>query len=164
MKKLFMNLLLVLVLCFTFSCKNGEEVVGELDEAQKAKISETVKQLSREAYEMGSSNDLDRMYTHFSDKAITIEMGKIDYSWEHKKKVALELMANFEESKFIIDEMEVDVLSSDVAIVYGIYQFSMTDKSGNTFAGKNAWTWVFSLEEQSWKIRHIHVSTPLETN
>ncbi len=161
MKRLLTIIPLVFLLCFTFGCEQEDD--DELDEAQKAEISETIKQLTEEAFKAGSSNDLDRMYTYFSDNAIAIEMGKIDYSWEEHKKVAREQMTNLEELKFIIDEMEVDILSSDVAILYGIYHYSMTDKSGNTFEGKNAWTWVFSLEEQGWKIRHIHVSALLKT-
>lgn len=162
MKKLFMILSLVFLICFSFSCQDKKEET--LGEAQKAEIAETVKQLTKEAFEAGFNNELDRMFSYCSDNTITLEMGKIDYSWEEHKKNAQEMMANILESKFIIDEMEVDVLSSDVAIIYGIYHYSMTDKSGNTFEGKNAWTWVFSLEEQGWKIRHIHVSTPPQLN
>lgn len=161
MKKLLMILPLVFFLCFTVGCQQEDD--DELDEAQKAEISETIKQLTEEAFELGS-RDLDEMFSYFSDNTITLEMGKIDYSWEEHKKNAQEMMANIVESKFNIDEMEVDVLSSDVAIIYGIYHYSMTDKSGNTFEGKNAWTWIFSLEEQVWKIRHVHVSTPPTTN
>ena len=165
MKKILMIIPLVILLCFTFGCQKGEEVAEEvtLDEAKKAEITETIKQLTEEAFEAGS-RDLDEMFSYFSDNTITIEHGKIDYSWEEHKKVAREQMTNIEEAKFTINEMAVDVLSSDVVILYGIYHFVMTDKSGNSFTGNHAWTWVFYQEEGRWKIRHVHVSAPMQIN
>ena len=90
MKKLFMILPLVLVLCFTFGCKQGEEVADEvtLDEAKKSEITETIKELTAEVFNAGS-RDLDEMFSYFSDNTITIEHGKIDYSWEEHKKNAI---------------------------------------------------------------------------
>ena len=162
MKKTLMILPLVFLLCFTFGCQQEDD--DEFDEAQKAEISETIKQLTKEAFEAGSSNDLDEMFSYFSNNTITIEHGKIDYTWEEHKKAAREHMTNIEEAKFTINEMAVDVLSSDVAILYGIYHFMMTDKSGNSFTGSQAWTWVFYQEEGIWKIRHVHVSAPMQIN
>ena len=166
MKKLLMIIPLVILLCFAFGCqKQAEEVAEEvtLDEAKKAEITETIKQLTEKIFEAGS-RDLDEMFSYFSDNTITIEHGKIDYSWEEHKKNAREMMANIVEYKFTMDEIEVDVLSADVAILYGFYSYMMKDKSDNAFDGKNAWTWVFNHEEGRWKIRHTHVSAPPQTN
>jgi hypothetical protein len=51
---------LVILLCFTSGCEQEDD--DELDEAQKAEISETIKQLTEEAFEAGRSNDLDKMF------------------------------------------------------------------------------------------------------
>lgn len=160
-QKISMAITLLLLFCLTFGCQQGKVT---LDEEQKAEITETVKQLTKEAFEAGSSNDLERMFSYFSNNTITLEHGEIDYSWEEHKKAAREMMANIAEAKFTIDEMAVDVLSPDVAILYGKYHFSMTDKSGNTLKGNQAWTWVFYQEEGGWKIRHVHVSAPFQAN
>ena len=85
MKKLLIILPLVFLLCFTFGCQKGEEVTEEvtLDEAKKSEIAETIKELTAEVFNAGS-RDLDEMFSYFSDNTITIEYGKIDYSWgEH---------------------------------------------------------------------------------
>ena len=161
MKKLLMVIPLAILLCFTFGCEQEDD--DELDEPQKAKIVETIKKLTGEIFEAGN-RDLDEMYNYFSDNTIAIENGKINYSWEEHKKNAHEMMASIVESKFTMSEIEVDVLSDDVAVVYGLYSYMMKDKSDNTFEGENAQTWVFNYEEDRWKIRHVHVSAPPRTN
>ncbi len=165
MKRLLMVIPLVILFCFTFGCQQGEEVAEEvtLDEAKKAEITETIKQLTEKVFEAGS-RDLDEMFSYFSDNTITIEHGKIDYSWEEHKKNAREMMANIVEFKATMGEIEVDVLSADVAVLYGFYSYMMKDKSDNTFEGKNAWTWVFNFEEEKWKIRHVHISALPQSN
>jgi len=159
MKKSLTQLSLVIslcfLLCFSVSCQQGKVT---LDESQKAEITETIKQLTKEIFEAGSNNELDRMFSYFSDNTITIEHGTIDYSWEEHKKIAHEMMANMVELKYTMGEIEVDVLSADVAVLYGFYSYMMKDKSDNTFEGKDAWTWVFNYEEDEWKIRHVHIS------
>ena len=165
MKKLLMILPLVFLLCFTFSCQKAEEVAEEvtLDEAKKSEIADTIKELTAEVFNAGS-RDLDEMFSYCSDNTITIEHGKIDYSWEEHKKNAKAMMANIVDYKSTMGDVEVDVLSADVAILYGFYSYRITDESDNIFEGTNAWTWVFVDEEGSWKIRHVHISAPMQTN
>ena len=165
MKKSFMILALGLVLCFTFSCQKAEEVAEEvtLDEAKKSEIADTIKELTAEVFNAGS-RDLDEMFSYCSDNTITIEHGKIDYSWEEHKKNAKAMMANIVDYKHTMGEVEVDVISTDVAILYGFYSYMMKNTSDNIFEGKDAWTWVFVNEEGTWKIRHVHVSAPMQTN
>ena len=160
MKKLCIILPLALILCFMVGCQD-KEAMAELEEPQKAKIVETIKKLTEEVFE-GGSRDLDEMFSYFSDNTITIEHGKIDYSWEEHKKSAREMMANIVEYKYTMGEIEVDVLSADVAVLYGFYSYMMKDKSDNTFEGKNAWTFVFNYEGDGWKIRHVHISASLQ--
>lgn len=165
MKKSLMIIPLVILLCFTFGCQKGEEVAEEatLDEAKKSEIAETIKELTAEVFNAGI-RDLDETFSYFSDNTIAIEHGKIDYSWEEHKKNAKVMMANIVDYKLTMGEVEVDVLSADVAILYGFYSYMMKDKSDNIFEGTNAWTWVFVNEEGSWKIRHVHLSTPMQIN
>ncbi len=165
MKKLITIIPLVFLLCFTFSCQQGEEVAEEvtLDEAKKSEIAETIKELTAEVFKAGG-RDLDEMFSYFSDNTITIEHGKIDYSWEEHKKNAKAMMANIVDYKYTMGEVEVDVLSADVAILYGFNSYMVKDTSDNIFEGTDAWTWVYVNEEGSWKIRHVHISSPLQTN
>ncbi len=165
MKKLFMILPLVFLLYFTFACQQGEELAEEvtIDETKKSEIAETIKELTANVFNAGS-RDLDEMFSYFSDNTITIEYGKIDYSWEEHKKNAKAMMANIVDFKHTMGDVDVDVLSEDVAILYGFYSYMMKDKSDNIFEGTNAWTWVYVNEQGSWKIRHVHVSAPMQTN
>lgn len=161
MKKLSFQVTMVvtlIVILSIFGCKKENDVT--LDEAQKTEITDTIMKLTNKLFEAGRNLDFDKMYNHFSDNTITIENGKIGYSWENQKKKTAEMLPNIEEYKLTIDKMSVDVLSPNIAILYGNYSFALSIKSGNVIKGKNALTWVFNKEKKLWKVRHVHISAP----
>ncbi len=165
MNKLFLIILLVFQICFSFSCQQPGEVAEEtiLDESKKSEIAETITELAKEAFDAGTRN-LDEMFSYFSDNTKTIEIGNIDYSWEEHKKNTKAFMANIADYKYTWDGVEVDVLSEDAAIIYGYYSYTMKDTADNIYEGKIAWTWVFAKEGGDWKIRHTHISAPIQAN
>lgn len=165
MKKYLLITLLVFQFCFTLSCLLGEEADEEktLDEAKKSKIAETIRGLAKEAFDAGT-RDLDEMFSYYSDDAVAVEIGIIDYSWEEHKKKTKAFMSTVSGYSYTWEDVEVDVLSEDAAVIYGYYNYMMKDQSGDVYEGKVAWTWVFAKEEGDWKIRHTHISTPVGGN
>jgi hypothetical protein len=91
MKTFSLILLIVLLLCFTYGCQEGEKAAGEqtFDDVKKYEIAETIRGLAKKAFDAGTK-DLAEMFSYYSDDAVAIEIGQIDYSWEeHKKKKPL---------------------------------------------------------------------------
>ena len=156
---------LVILLCFSFTCRQGQEAAEEqaLDETKKAQIAERVRGLARKAFDAGT-RDLDEMFRYYSDNAVAVEIGQIDYSWEEHKEKTKTFMAAVSDYSYTWEDVEVDVISEDTAVIYGYYLYTMKDESGNIYEGKVAWTWVFAEEKENWKIRHTHISAPMKVN
>jgi uncharacterized protein (TIGR02246 family) len=165
LKKYFLISLLFFLLCFTFSCQKSEEAVAEqkLGDVKKYEIAETVRGLAKEAFDAGT-RDLEDMFSYYSDGAVAVEIGQIDYSWEEHKEKTKAFMATVSDYSYTWEDVEVDVLSEDAAVIFGYYNYMMKDQSGDVYEGKVAWTWVYAKEEGDWKIRHTHISTPMEGN
>jgi len=66
-----------------------------------------------------------------------------------------------ENIEYKIENMTVDVLSSNVAVLLGKYSLIATDTTGTTINLSAAWTYVFNKENGKWKIVHFHDSNPL---
>ena len=117
MKTFSLILLIVFLLCFTYGCQEGEKAAGEqtFDDVKKYEIAETIRGLAKKAFDAGTK-DLAEMFSYYSDDAVAIEIGQIDYSWEeHKKKKAF--MATVADYSYTWEDVEVDVLSEDAAVI-----------------------------------------------
>lgn len=57
-------------------------------------------------------------------------------------------------------ELNIDVLTNNVAICYSHYTYMIVDNNENVMEGPATQTWVFNKENGKWLIRHIHISEP----
>ena len=156
MKKHKYFILLSIIILF-FSCQQVEQ---PLSEAQKQIIANKVKELATKVYKATDISNLDLLFSYYSDQAILIRNSEIDKSWtEHKNKVR-ELSKQLKKYEVVSEELNIDVLSKDVAICYSHYNYTMVDNADNKMEGRAAQTWVFNKENDKWLIRHIHISEP----
>jgi uncharacterized protein (TIGR02246 family) len=151
--------LLTILALFIVSCQPMEDALTDLE---KQEIANTIKQVTQENFTIVSQLDTAQIYSGFSQQTTVAYDGKLVESWESQMKYGKALYANLSEAKLTISEMKVDVLSRDVAVLYGTYHYSYTDKSGNTMTGNPAWTWVFARENDRWMVRHAHISNSPE--
>lgn len=56
------------------------------------------------------------------------------------------------------EEMRVDVVTSDAAVVTAMFRWSSTDTSGDTIDLRGVWTALYVRERGEWKIRVRHES------
>lgn len=154
MKKTLKMLTIVTVLC---SCRQPS---NELTDAERDNIKEEIKQITNSIYESGNRKDAVQLYSNFSDKTTGIFSGTVMESWEQHKRQGADFFASQREIEYKIDNMTVDVLSGDAAVLYGKYTMTATDTAGITINAKPAWTYVFTKENGKWKIIHFHVSDP----
>ena len=152
MKKLLMVIPLVFLLCFTFSCQKGEEVVEEpvVDvEADIAAINELWNQYGV-AYQTG---DFDLWMSLWTDDGIRMipDMPAI---------IGKEKIQSFVKSFFDMNNIDCYVNNEETriangwAVCRGTYTGSFTPKAGDKtikFAGKYI-SILEKLEDGSWKI------------
>lgn len=154
MKKTFIMLTIVMVL---YSCQLP---TNELTDAERESIKTEIKQITNSIYESGNRKDLVQLYSNFSDKTTGIFSGTIMESWGQHKQQAPDFFAKQKQIEYKIENMSVDVLSRDVAVLFGKYTMTATDTTGITINSTPAWTYVFTKENRKWKVIHFHVSDP----
>ena len=146
------------LLFFTMNCQPTKEIVTASEER---KISATLKQLTTEIYAKASRLDTAQIFADYSPQTTLVYDGQL-IPWEAQLAGAKALFGNLREAVLTIDQMEVDVLSPNTAVLYGKYHYKYTDKCDHTVTGNPAWTWIFVRENNVWKIRHAHLSYPAQ--
>lgn len=154
MKKTITMLTIVTVL---YSCQQPSI---ELTDAERESIKTEIKQITNSTIESGNRKDVVELYSNFSDKTTGVHSGAIMESWEQHKQQGADFFASLKEIEYKIDNMTVDVLSRDAAVLYGRYAMTATDTAGTPINAKPALTYVFTKENGKWKIIHFHVSDP----
>jgi uncharacterized protein (TIGR02246 family) len=150
-------LIVAAIVAVNVSCQQRE---SPLTDAQRAAIVNEIKQLTTAAFEAANQLDHERVYSYFSPKTTGAANGKVFESWEAEKQQNRAALASLREAKNVIEEMQVDVLTPNVAVLVGRYHFTATDTAGNAMTTTPAWTWVFARQNGEWRIVHVHVSEP----
>jgi len=150
-------LIVAAIVALNVSCQQTE---SSLTDSQRAAIVDEIKQLTAAAYEAVSQLDHKRAYSYFSEQTTAAINGKVIESWETHKQQGGAFLASLREAKYVVEEMQVDVLTPDVAVLVGRYHFTATDTAGNAMTATPAWTWVFARQNREWKIVHAHISEP----
>jgi ketosteroid isomerase-like protein len=167
MKKLFLIVPLIILLCFVFGCeKEGEEAAEEaleaqaLTDAQKMEIEETLKTNYRELSAAMMEMNVDGIMAYYSDTdfqealmGITIYTSKDSF-----KDMFIEMFEGRESHGSDNLEIKVTVLSVDTAYVFTSYDYTINYSDGRIFDGKAVQTMIWKMEPAGWKITHDHVS------
>ncbi len=153
MKKLLMVIPLVLLLCFTFGCQQGEEVAEEPVVDVEADI-EAIRSLEDEfAASINADNPERLVAQYYSDDAVRMPPN------EPLLKGKAEILARFkkgaEQYAFQLDNVIVDVkVDRNLAYSWGTASGTRTPKAGGeTFNIKSKWISVYERQaDGSWKV------------
>ncbi len=150
MKKLLMVLPLVFLLCFTFSCQQGEEVAEELAvdvEAEK----QIVEKLVVDSMEAEVRKDIDAVMSIYADNAIFQPPNEPQYQGkEIYQKHLEELLLNIVSLNVSSSEIKV-AQSGDIAYYAGKYLLIFKGTEGNVeFPGK--FLYVLNKINDEWKV------------
>lgn len=151
------KLIMLTIVMGLYSCQRP---TNELTDTERERITEEIRQLTNSIFEGANRKDIDQVYANFSDKVTGAFPGTIMESWEEHKQESANFYAKQEFVDYKIENMNIDVLSSDVAVLLGKYTFIATDTTGVTINSSSAWTYVFNKENGKWKIVHFHISDP----
>ncbi len=150
MKRLLMIIPLVILLCFTFSCQQGEEVAEEpaVDvEAETEAVAESFQQLIDAAVK----GDIEKMKSFYHP-----QMSWWDYKQEHPVGIDtyLKEMEDFFKSGFEwvscdANPLEIHVVDN-VAVLHATYKNTFKDSEGNEITPSGVWTAVFIKQNDKW--------------
>ena len=152
MRKLFMVLALVFLLCFTFSCQQGEEVAEEPVVDVEADV-EAIKKITDDFNAAMNAGNVDKLVSLYTDDAVRIPPNK-------PPQVGKEaIRSSFQEylDKFTVQNEGVIVdlkVSGDLAFVRGSWTSINTPKTGGDSLKENG-SFVSVIQKQpdgSWKI------------
>jgi len=157
---------LVILLCFTFGCQQGEDVGDEavgtqaLTDAQIMEIEDTLKKNYGEYYAAMMERNVDDMFAYYSDTDFQeLLLGISVYtSLDSFKNVAIEEFSKRESQSGENLEIKVTVLSPDTAYVSSAYDYTINYKDGRKYEGKSVQTSIWEKGTVGWKITHDHVS------
>ena len=151
MKKLFMVIPLVFLLCFTFSCQKGEEVAEEpvVDvEAEKAAIRETMKK----ALDGLNNHDIQ---THLSTLTEDFESWSGRGEKNAREKLFTELWEWQKNAKYnVVEELGITFISPDVALYKVRFERTGEIEKDGTPIPRNEWqgVWILAKKRGKWLI------------
>jgi uncharacterized protein (TIGR02246 family) len=128
--------------------------------AERAAIVDVISQQTALAFDALNQLDSERGYCLFAKEAKGAVSGNLILSFDTHKQKAKAWFRSLREASYVIEQMHIDVLTRDVALVLGRYHFTGTDQAGKTNKATCAWSWVFHRRNGEWKIVHAHVSEP----
>jgi len=164
--QLTMIIPLVILLCFTFSYQQGEEVPEEalgtqaLTDAQIVEIKDTLIKKYGEFFAAMMEMNVDDMFAYYSDTDFQeLLMGiRVYTSLDSFKNDVIEMLSARESQSGENLEIKVTILSPDTAYVSAAYDYTINYKDGRKYEGKGAQTSIWEKGTAGWKITHDHVS------
>ena len=160
MKTLFRVIPLVFLLCFTFSCQQGEEVAEEssqMTDEERASVAASAEQALSDYVEVMKQMDWNRMFEFFVDgdelvfaEDGTLKSGKDTIVENIKEKTgAIKKINSIEHPK-----KHVYVLSRDSAVITVEFDQSFTLVTDDIVRQHGSWIYVFHRINNEWKIVH----------
>lgn len=153
MKTNFIMLAIVTCLC---SCQKSST---ELSEGQRNKIVAEINQFTNTTFAAANEKNAEKFYLSFSDSTTGVFNGTWIDSWKEFKIGGAAFYNSLNKIEYTITNSKVDVLSNNVALIYGQYKLSAVDTAGNQINESSAWTWVCNRQNDQWKIVHVHGSS-----
>jgi len=149
MKKLFMILPLVLVLCFTFGCQKAEEVAEE-PAVDIAAETEAVKEVFWTGQKAGAAKDVETLFSTIAEDVMFSGNPPMDKAAAYEFYVDWHSKGRYWDNSSI-DRIEVSA-SGDMAYVVFHWEF-FTDEAGEASTGKGSNVMVFKKQvDGSWKV------------
>ena len=149
MKKLFMILPLVLVLCFTFSCQKGEEVAEEPAVDIAAEI-EAVKEAFWKGQKAGAAKDAETLFSTVADDVMFSGNPPMDKAAAYEFYVGWFAKGRYWDNS-AIDRIEVSA-SGDMAYVVFHWEY-FRDEEGETSTGNGSNVTVYKKQaDGTWKM------------
>ena len=153
MKKLFMILPLVFLLCFTFSCQQGEEVREWVEADVEADVEaekEAVADFFQACVDTAVEGDIEKLKSFYHP-----EMSWWDYKQEQRVGIEtyLKSMEEFYKSglKWICDLESFEIhIVGDTAVLYTTYANKFIDPEGNETTESGPWTAVLIKQDDKW--------------
>jgi uncharacterized protein (TIGR02246 family) len=155
MKKQFIIMSLILLLCFAFACQQAEEVVEEPARDVKADV-QAIKELLENNASVISASDLDGWLAQFPDDAVFMNPNaEILVGVEASRQFAQPLFEQFDhEMAVTIQEVEV---FGDQAFARWSFTWDYAPKAGgDTIQETGKEIWIFKRQDDNaWKCSHI---------
>ena len=152
MKKLFVILSLVLVLCFTFSYQQGEEVAEEQEVDIEADV-QAIKELIKEWEEAFNTRNIEKLLSFYTDDSLRIPANQAPIIG--KEAIRDSFQQEFDRFSSETESEVVDVkIGGDLAFVRGTWAATNTIKATGESLKING-NWVDLDQKQpdgSWKI------------
>jgi len=153
MKKLFMVLPLVFLLCFTFGCQQGEEVAEEPVVDVEAEM-EAVRKADSDWLKAIQEKDIDRVLSFYWDDAMWLLP---DTPTIKGKEVIKEMWLQWfdvPDSWLTWAPIKVEVSNSgDLAYLTGMYEVKSPDQEGHTVTEKGEYVVVWKkAPDGKWKL------------
>ena len=163
MKKLFVILPLVFLLCFTFGCQKAEEVAEEpaessqMTDEEKASVASSAEQALSDYVATMKQKDWNRMFEFFvdGDDLVFAEDGIINSGKDfivgnlREKTAAIKKINSLEHTK-----KHVYVLSKDAAVISLEFDQSFTLVTDDIIRQRGSWIYIFHRINNEWKIVH----------
>jgi len=133
-----------------------------MTESERNNIIASVKRAATELVQASLRGDAKSVLRCYSPTATVVEQGVISPSFE---AVSTEVRAFYETNRVTEnegEEMRVEPLSNDVAVLTGRFRFSATDARGAQQRVRGAWTAVYAWRQGEWKVMVSHQSAPTE--
>ena len=177
MKKLFMILPLVFLLCFTFGCQDKEAMAEleamkaqaeaqneEITDAEKIEIAENVKKLALECAEVfGTMEQEPYMKYYLDSNSFTFVMnGQTTRSYSSFYDQVKSSMNNLQEADVEYTDIYVDVYSREFAVVHGPFKWSAIYQDGKHEEVMGHISFVYILYKGGWKIAFASEYFPSE--
>jgi ketosteroid isomerase-like protein len=152
MKKLLMIIPLVILLCFTFGCQQGEEVAEEPVVDVEADV-EAIKDLGEERLAAVNTGDIDRLMSLYADNAVRIPPN--EPALIGKEAIQGNFQQGFDLFTEETDSVVVDrKIGGDLVFLRGTWTSIQTPKTGGETLKYNG-NWVAIDQKQPegiWKI------------
>ncbi len=152
MKKLLMIIPLVILLCFTFGCQQGEEVAEEPEVDVEADI-QAIKDFTEEWEVAYNADDIDKLMSLYADNSLRIPANQPPVIG--KEAIRGSFQQEFDEFTHEEEDVLEDVeVSCDLAFARGAWKNILTPRAGGESRTVNG-NWLEILKKQpdgSWKI------------
>jgi len=151
MKKLFMVLPLVFLLCFTFSCQKAEEVAEESVVDVEADV-EALKKIEEEWGAAFASGDVEKFLSFYTDDAVNIQFNEPPLIGKEANRGILQQL--FDQFTMEVDGTLEDVqVSCDLAFTRGTNTGVRTPKAGGeSIKFKTNWVTIYRKQSDgTWK-------------
>ncbi len=141
------------------SCQNFDAI--KLSENQAAQIEAEVKQA---AIDHLNAKDATTALSHFADNVIAVSNVKLFPSYETLSEDVKAYYDILKEVNLAVwDEMHINIINADAALVTAKFRYSFTDTNNEKTDLQGVWTALYVRRNEGWKIQVRHESfTQLE--